>query len=147
MPLKPKEILLVEDSLTDIILMRKMLQKAKNMTNLNVVKNGIEAINFLYQRGEYKNKPRPDLILLDLNLPQKNGKEVLKEIKENNELKVIPVIILTTSDDYRDILECYQSYANCYLTKPVNLLDFDKCISALDNFWFQFVRYPYPVNG
>lgn len=143
MLLKPLEILLVEDSFTDIILMQKMLKRTKSITNLNVVKDGIEAINFLYQRGEYENKPRPDLILLDLNLPRKNGKEVLKEIKENHDLKVIPVIILTTSDDNKDIVECYQSSANCYLTKPVNLQDFEKCVTAIDNFWFQFVRYPF----
>ncbi len=143
MLLKPLEILLVEDSFTDIILMQKMLKRTKSITNLNVVKDGIEAINFLYQRGEYENKPRPDLILLDLNLPRKNGKEVLKEIKENHDLKVIPVIILTTSDDNKDIVECYQSFANCYLTKPVDLQDFDKCVTAIDNFWFQFVRYPF----
>ena len=123
--------------------MKKMLQKTKNIINLNVVKDGIEAMNFLYQKEEYENKLRPDLILLDLNLPRKNGKEVLKEIKENNDLKIIPVIILTTSDDHKDIVECYQSYANCYLTKPLSLKDFDRCITAIDNFWFQFVRYPF----
>lgn len=143
MLLKPLEILLVEDSFTDIILMQKMLKKTKGITHLNIVKDGIEAINFLYQRGEYENKPRPDLILLDLNLPRKNGKEVLKEIKESQDLKVIPVIIFTTSDDNKDIVECYQFHANCYLTKPVSLQDFHKCVTAIDNFWFQFVRYPF----
>lgn len=143
MLLKPLEILLVEDSFTDIILMKKMLQKVNNETNLHVVKDGIEAMDFLSKKGEFNNKPRPDIILLDLNLPRKNGKEVLKEIKENDDFKIIPVIILTTSDDDKDILECYQSHASCYLTKPVDLQDFDRCINAINNFWFQFVRYPF----
>ncbi|MGI0481843.1 response regulator [Geminocystis sp. CENA526] len=142
MLLKPLEILLVEDSCTDIILMKKMLQKVNHETHLHVVKDGIEAMDFLSKKGEFNNKPRPDIILLDLNLPRKNGKEVLKEIKEDNDFKIIPVIILTTSDDDKDILECYQSHASCYLTKPLDLQDFDRCINAINNFWFQFVRYP-----
>ena len=139
---KPIEILLVEDSLTDIILMKKMLNQSRIPKNLHVVKDGIEAMNFLHQKGEYKKHPRPDLILLDLNLPRKNGKEVLKEIKSDNNLMEIPVIVLTTSEDDKDIIECYKSHANCYLTKPMDLQDFSQCVTAIDNFWFQFVRYP-----
>ncbi|BAQ65794.1 response regulator [Geminocystis sp. NIES-3709] len=142
MVLKPLEILLVEDSLSDVILMKKMLKQTLTPKILHVAKDGIEAMNFLHQKGEYEKQHRPDLILLDLNLPRKNGKEVLKEIKSDLELKAIPVIVLTTSEEDKDIIECYQDHANCYLTKPIDLRDFYKCVTAIDNFWFQFVRYP-----
>lgn len=142
--LKPVEILLVEDSLADIVLMKKILsQTTTTNKNLHIVKDGIEAINFLSQQGEYKDKPRPDLILLDLNLPRKNGLEVLKEIKSDVKLRAIPVIILSTSENNQDITECYSYYANSYLIKPINLQEFYDCMEAIDNFWFKFARHPY----
>lgn len=140
--LKPVEILLAEDSLADVVLMKKILNQTATPKNLYVVNNGIEAMNFLHQQGEYEQKPRPDLILLDLNLPQKNGLEVLKEIKSDLKFKAIPVIILSTSEDNKDIVECYNYYANSYLTKPIDLKEFYQCMEAIDNFWFKFVRYP-----
>ncbi|BAQ62806.1 two-component system response regulator [Geminocystis sp. NIES-3708] len=139
---KPVEILLAEDSLADVVLMKKILKQTTTPKNLYVVNNGIEAMNFLHQEGEYEQKPRPDLILLDLNLPQKNGLEVLKEIKSDLKFKAIPVIILSTSENNKDIVECYNYYANSYLTKPIDLKEFYQCMEAIDNFWFKFVRYP-----
>ncbi|WP_069789606.1 response regulator [Cyanobacterium sp. IPPAS B-1200] len=135
-------ILLVEDSHTDVILMRKMLSMAKTPNNLYVVKDGIEAIAFLRKEEGYEDVPRPNLILLDLNLPRKNGKEVLAEVKADDNLKTIPIIILSTSDDERDILDCYQGQANCYLTKPISMKDFKQQVELIENFWFNLVQYP-----
>ncbi|MBL1211294.1 response regulator [Geminocystis sp. GBBB08] len=136
------EILLVEDSFADVILMKNTFNKMKTFTNLHVVKDGIEAINFLHQEEGYEQKPRPDLILLDLNLPRKNGLEVLKEIKLDIRYKRIPVIILSTSENNEDILECYNCHANSYLTKPIDLQGFYDCMEAIDHFWVKLARYP-----
>jgi len=138
----PINILLVEDSHTDIILMKKMLSISNTPNNLYIVEDGVDAIAFLHNQNNDIDKPRPNLILLDLNLPRKNGREVLVEIKNDDNLKTIPVIILSTSDSEKDILECYANQANCYLTKPMSLKDFHKQIRLLEEFWFNLVQYP-----
>lgn len=140
---EPINILLVEDSHTDVILMKKMLSMAQTPNNLYVVKDGIEAMAFLRKEAGYEDKPRPNLILLDLNLPRKNGKEVLAEVKADENLKTIPVIILSTSENERDILDCYKGQANCYLTKPISMKDFKQQIKLIENFWFNLVQYPH----
>jgi two-component system, chemotaxis family, response regulator Rcp1 len=139
---QPLEVLLVEDSLGDVRLTKEALKDAKVHINLRVVRDGIEAMAFLMREGEYATAPRPDLILLDLNLPRKDGREVLKEIKENPELKSIPVVILTTSASEADILRSYLLHANCYITKPVNLDGFLTVVKSIDSFWLSVVKLP-----
>jgi two-component system, chemotaxis family, response regulator Rcp1 len=136
------EILLVEDSASDVALIKVTLRNSQVPHNLHVVRNGVEAINFLYKRGKYADVPRPDIILLDLNLPKKNGREVLAEVKVDSELNTIPIVILTTSSDPEDILRSYQLHANCYLTKPVDLDQFVRTIGQIDAFWLQTVQLP-----
>ena len=136
------EILLVEDNPGDIALAKKALSNSKLINNLNIVTDGEEAIAYLYKKGQYKNAIRPDLILLDLNLPKKSGQEVLSEIKSDEDLKRIPVVILTTSREKKDILQSYDNYANCYITKPVDLLNFQEVVSSIENFWFSIVVLP-----
>jgi two-component system, chemotaxis family, response regulator Rcp1 len=139
---QPLEVLLVEDSTGDVRLTREALKDAKVHINLRVVRDGIDAMAFLMREGEYVTAPRPDLILLDLNLPRKDGREVLKEIKENPELKSIPVVILTTSASEADILRSYMLHANCYITKPVNLDGFLTVVKSIDSFWLSIVKLP-----
>ena len=139
---QPLEVLLVEDSPGDVRLTQEALKDAKVHINLRVVRDGIDAMAFLMREGEYATAPRPDLILLDLNLPRKDGREVLKEIKENQELKSIPVVILTTSASEADILRSYLLHANCYITKPVNLDGFLTVVKSIDNFWLSVVKLP-----
>jgi chemotaxis family two-component system response regulator Rcp1 len=139
---EPIEILLVEDSPGDVRLTREAFRDAKVHINLHVALDGTEAMAFLKREGEYANVPRPDLILLDLNLPKKDGREVLKEIKENPTLKSIPVVILTTSEAEADILRSYQLHANCYITKPVGLDGFLKVVNSIDSFWLSVVKLP-----
>jgi chemotaxis family two-component system response regulator Rcp1 len=139
---QPLEVLLVEDSPGDVRLTQEALKDAKVHINLRVVRDGIDAIAFLMREGEYATVPRPDLILLDLNLPRKDGREVLKEIKENPELKSIPVVILTTSASEADILRSYLLHANCYVTKPVNLDGFLTVVKSIDSFWLSIVKLP-----
>jgi CheY-like chemotaxis protein len=139
---QPLEVLLVEDSLGDVRLTQEALKDAKVHINLRVVRDGIEAMTFLMREGEYATAPRPDLILLDLNLPRKDGREVLKEIKESPELKSIPVVILTTSASEADILRSYLLHANCYITKPVNLEGFLTVVKSIDSFWLSIVKLP-----
>ena len=139
---QPLEVLLVEDSPGDVRLTKEALKDAKVHINLRVVRDGIDAMAFLMREGEYATAPRPDLILLDLNLPRKDGREVLKEIKENQELKSIPVVILTTSASEADILRSYLLHANCYITKPVNLDGFLTVVKSIDNFWLSVVKLP-----
>ena len=139
---QPLEVLLVEDSPGDVRLTKEALKDAKVHINLRVVRDGIDAIAFLMREGEYATVPRPDLILLDLNLPRKDGREVLKEIKENPELKSIPVVILTTSASEADILRSYLLHANCYITKPVNLDGFITVVKSIDSFWLSIVKLP-----
>jgi chemotaxis family two-component system response regulator Rcp1 len=139
---QPLEVLLVEDSPGDVRLTQEALKDAKVHINLRVVRDGIDAMAFLMREGEYATAPRPDLILLDLNLPRKDGREVLREIKENQELKSIPVVILTTSASEADILRSYLLHANCYITKPVNLDGFLTVVKSIDNFWLSVVKLP-----
>jgi CheY-like chemotaxis protein len=139
---QPLEVLLVEDSPGDVRLTKEALKDAKVHINLRVVRDGIDAMAFLMREGEYATALRPDLILLDLNLPKKDGREVLREIKENPELKSIPVVILTTSASEADILRSYLLHANCYITKPVNLDGFLTVVKSIDSFWLSIVKLP-----
>jgi chemotaxis family two-component system response regulator Rcp1 len=138
----PIEILLVEDSPGDVRLTQEALRDAKVQNNLHIASDGIEATAFLWRQGKYANAPRPDLILLDLNLPKKGGREVLEEIKQDPSLKSIPVVILTTSAAEEDILRSYQLHANCYITKPVDLDQFLKVVKTIDSFWLAIVKLP-----
>jgi chemotaxis family two-component system response regulator Rcp1 len=138
----PIEILLVEDSPGDVRLTQEALRDAKVQNNLHIASDGIEAATFLWRQGKHANAPRPDLILLDLNLPKKGGREILEEIKLDPSLKSIPVVILTTSAAEEDILRSYQLHANCYITKPVDLDQFLKVIKTIDNFWLAIVKLP-----
>ena len=140
--LKIVEILLVEDSPGDIRLTQEALKESKISNNLHVVMDGEEAIAFLKKRDKFSEKPRPDLILLDLNLPKKDGREVLAEIKKDEDLKRIPVVVLTMSELEEDVLKSYNLYANCYITKPVDLNQFIKVILSIENFWFTIVKLP-----
>jgi two-component system, chemotaxis family, response regulator Rcp1 len=139
---RPIEILLVEDSPGDIRLTQEAFKDAKVHINLHVAFDGTQAMAFLKQESEHANVPRPDLILLDLNLPKKDGREVLKEIKESSALKSIPVLILTTSEAEADVQRSYQLHANCYITKPVGLDGFLKVVNGIDSFWLSVVKLP-----
>jgi two-component system, chemotaxis family, response regulator Rcp1 len=136
------EILLVEDNPGDIRLTQEALKEAKVKNQLHVAEDGVAAITFLRREGTYHNAPRPDLILLDLNLPKKDGREVLQEIKEDPDLKRIPVVVLTTSRDEEDILKSYNLHANCYITKPVTLEELIQIVKNIDDFWLTIVRLP-----
>jgi chemotaxis family two-component system response regulator Rcp1 len=140
--LAPIEVLLVEDSVGDVRLTREAFKDAKVHINLHVAMDGDEAMSFLKRERQYADAPRPDLILLDLNLPRKDGREVLKEIKESPTLAIIPVVILTTSASEEDILRTYQLHANCYITKPVDLDGFLKVVKSIDTFWLSVVKLP-----
>ena len=139
---KVAEILLVEDNLDDVRLTIETLKENKILNNLNVVNDGEEAMTFLRQKGKYVNALRPDLILLDLNLPKKDGREVLADIKNDEKLKRIPVVILTTSKAEEDIFKSYDLRANCYITKPIDLTQFIKIVKAIDRFWLSIVALP-----
>lgn len=136
------EILLVEDSPSDVDLTREALDDAKVGNRLSVARDGVEALAFLRREGEYKDAPRPDLILLDLNLPRKDGREVLTEIKADRVLRRIPVVILTTSEAEQDILKSYDLHANCYITKPVDLDRFITVVQSIEEFWLAIVKLP-----
>jgi chemotaxis family two-component system response regulator Rcp1 len=136
------EILLVEDNPADVRLTIEALKDSKMKNNLSVVNDGVEAIDFLKKQGKYADAPKPDLILLDLNLPKKDGREVLKEIKEDDNLKRIPVVILTISKADEDIIKTYNLHANCYITKPVDLLQFVRVVKSIEDFWFTIVVLP-----
>jgi two-component system, chemotaxis family, response regulator Rcp1 len=135
-------ILLVEDSRSDAVLIQRTLRGSKLLNELHLVRDGVEASDFLHQRGRYVDAPRPDMILLDLNLPKRNGRELLAEIKEDENLMTIPVVILTTSSDEADILRSYQLRVNCYLVKPVNLEQFVEVVKSIEHFWFALVKFP-----
>jgi chemotaxis family two-component system response regulator Rcp1 len=139
---KPMEVLLVEDSAGDVRLTREALKDAKVHVHLQVASDGIEAMAFLKHEGQHVHAPRPDLILLDLNLPKKDGRQVLEEIKQSPSLKSIPVVILTTSASEADILRSYMLHANCYITKPVDLNGFLDVVKSIDNFWLSVVKLP-----
>jgi chemotaxis family two-component system response regulator Rcp1 len=142
----PIEVLLVEDSPGDVRLTREALKDAKVHISLHVAADGIEAMAFLNREGVHASARRPDLILLDLNLPKKDGREVLKEIKESAVLGTIPVVILTTSASSDDVLSSYRLHANCYITKPVSLEGFLKVVQSIDNFWLSVVKLPKRVD-
>ena len=136
------QMLLVEDNLGDIRLTKETLRDAKVMVNLRVVGDGVEAMAFLRQEGKYASAPYPDLVLLDLNLPKKDGREVLAEMKQDPDLRRIPVVILTISNGQEDILKSYNLHANAYVTKPLNLEQFAKIVKAIEDFWFTVVKLP-----
>jgi len=138
----PVEILLVEDNPADVRLTREALKEGKVYSNLHWVKDGVEALEFLRNAGRHQGAPRPDILLLDLNLPKKDGREVLHEIKNDGKLKRIPVVILTTSQAEEDVLKSYNLHANCYVTKPVDLEQFIRVVRSIDAFWLTVVTLP-----
>lgn len=140
--MKPIEILLVEDNPGDAELAKEALLTGKIKNNLHIVSDGEKAMDFLMKKGEYSESPRPDLIILDLNLPRKDGREVLEEIKANNKLKTIPVVILTSSKAEEDILKTYELHANCYIKKPLNFNQFVKVVESIETFWLTIVELP-----
>ena len=140
--LRPINILLVEDSPTDVLITREALESAKVINNLQVAEDGVEALAILRREGRYAQTARPDLILLDLNLPRKNGQEVLQEVKNDPNLKMIPVVVLTTSKAEEDVLKAYGHHANCYITKPVDFVEFAGVIKSIERFWFAVVTLP-----
>lgn len=139
---KPVKILLVEDSAGDIRLTQEALKEGKLLNSLHVVNDGVEALAFLRRQGKYAQAPHPDLILLDLNLPKKDGREVLAEIKADEDLRRIPVVVLTISEAEEDILKSYNLYANCFITKPVEFTKFMNVARAIEDFWFSIVTLP-----
>ena len=139
------DVLLVEDSPSDARLTAKTFEKAKVLNTLHIVEDGVEAMAFLRQTGAYQQSPRPDLILLDLNLPKKDGRQVLEEIRADTKLETIPVVVLTTSEAEEDILRSYQLRANCYITKPVTLQQFVRVVESIEDFWLTVVKLP-PVK-
>jgi len=135
-------ILLVEDNPGDARLAIEAFKEAKMSNNLYWVKDGVEALDFLENKGEFINMPKPDVILLDLNLPKKDGREVLAEIKQNEALRRIPVVVLTVSDTEEDILESYNLHANCYISKPLDIDKFMQVVKSIEDFWLAIVRLP-----
>ena len=140
--LRPIEILMVEDSAPDVLLTREALTDAKVRNRLHVVEDGLLAMAFLRRRPPFQDAPRPDLVLLDLNLPKMDGREVLVEIKGDDELKTIPVVVLTTSKAEEDILRAYRAHANCFIRKPVDFAKFSDVVRVVENFWFTVVSLP-----
>jgi two-component system, chemotaxis family, response regulator Rcp1 len=136
------EILLVEDSPADVLITREALEQAHLINTIHVTEDGVEALSFLRKQDKYAAVPRPDLILLDLNLPRKNGREVLEEIKADPDLKTIPVVVLTTSHSDDDVLKAYNSHANCYIVKPVGFENFLEAVKSIRHFWFSVVTLP-----
>jgi chemotaxis family two-component system response regulator Rcp1 len=136
------EILLAEDNKVDIAVIKESLKEVLTLNNLSIVENGEDAIQYLKNEGKYKNMPRPDLIILDLNLPKFNGRDILAKIKNDNDLKSIPVVLLTTSEDESDIMDCYNLHANCYIIKPVEFRKFEELLKQVLNFWFNVVQLP-----
>ena len=139
---RPIEILLVEDSPSDTDLTVEALAAAKVTNRLSIVEDGVQAMEFLHREGQYAEAPRPDLILLDLNLPRKDGREVLAEMKADPKLAAIPVVVLTTSQAEQDILRSYDLHANCYITKPVDFHQFLEVVEAIEGFWLSVVKLP-----
>ena len=138
----PVEILLVEDNPGDVRLTKEALKEGKVYNNLHWAKDGVEALEFLKRQGKHAKAPRPDIILLDLNLPKKDGREVLALIKKDSDLKQIPVVVLTTSEAEEDVLKSYELHANCYVTKPVDLEKFIHVVQSIDRFWLTVVTLP-----
>jgi len=140
------DILLVEDSPADVLITREAFEESRMINTLYVVEDGVEALAFLNQNGKYASVPRPDLILLDLNLPRMNGREVLDAIKNNPKLKAIPVVVLTTSHSEQDVLQAYDHHANCYIVKPVGFENFVEAMKSIRQFWFSIVTLPPEEN-
>jgi len=138
----PIEILLVEDNPGDVRLTTEVFKESKVLNNIYVAKDGEEAMDFLHQKGIYADVPRPDVVLLDLNLPKKDGRQVLADMKTDDDLKIIPVVILTISNAEEDVLKTYNLHANCYITKPVDLDQFVKVVKTIEDFWFTIVTLP-----
>jgi len=136
------KILLVEDNPGDVRLTREALKESKMLNELYVTEDGVEAMEFLNREGNYADAPHPDLILLDLNLPKKDGRELLEEIKADEKLRRIPVVVLTTSKAQEDIYRMYEQHANCYITKPIDLDQFIEVVKSIDNFWLTIVKLP-----
>ena len=143
---RPVEILLVEDNPGDVRLTREALREGKVRNNLSVASDGVEAVAYLRREGEHAHAVRPDLILLDLNLPRMDGREVLAEIKADPSLRNIPVVVLTSSQAEEDIVRAYDLHANCYVTKPVDLDQFIRVVESIEDFWFTIVKLP-PEQG
>jgi chemotaxis family two-component system response regulator Rcp1 len=143
----PVEVLLVEDNPGDVRLTQEAFRDANPSIHLHVASDGVEAVAFLRHQGIHGNAPRPDIILLDLNLPKMDGREVLAHIKEDDSLKMIPTVILTTSDAEADIAKCYQLHANCYLTKPVQLGAFENLVKSINDFWLTKAELPQQMGG
>lgn len=141
-PDKTVEILLAEDNPGDVMLTKKALKQGKLANNLHVVTDGVETLQFLRQEGEYADEPRPDLVLLDLNMPRKDGQEVLEELQDDPDLRRIPVVVLTSSESEEDIARSYELNANAYLTKPVDFDGFIDIVDRMENFWFKVVKLP-----
>ena len=139
---QPIDILMVEDSLDDIEITMEALKNTKINNNLVSVRDGVEAMALLRKEGEYEDAARPDLILLDLNMPRMDGRQVLEQIKSDPDLQKIPVVVLTTSEAEEDVLKAYELHANCYITKPVGLEQFAKVVTSIEDFWFSVVRLP-----
>ena len=144
--MKSIDILLAEDSPGDADLAKEALDESKLKNRLYTVVDGQEALDFLFKKGKYKNVPRPDLMLLDLNMPRVDGREVLKIVKEDENLRSIPIVILTTSKAEEDIIKSYKLHANCYISKPLNLDKFMEVVSAIENFWISIVALPKKEN-
>ena len=142
MTARPVDILLVDDSAADVDLTREALRDARMLNRMFVAKDGVEALAFLRRQGDHKEAPRPDLILLDLNMPRMNGREVLAAIKADPDLRRIPVVILTTSQAETDIMATYDSHANCFITKPVELEQFVEVARSIEGFWLSLVQLP-----
>ena len=140
----PLEVLLVEDNPGDVRLTLEVFKESNLATQIVVVKDGVEALAYLYQEGVYQDAKRPDLILLDLNLPRKDGREVLAEVKRNPHLRRIPIIVLTSSDSGQDIQQAYDLHANCYIAKPVDFTQFIQVVRLLKEFWFTVAQLPSP---
>ena len=136
------DVLLVEDDPGDVVHIQEAFEYNKVHNALHIVSDGVEALEFLYRRGRYEGAPRPDLVLLDLNLPRKDGREVLEEVKADRDLRTIPIVVLTTSEAEQDILRSYELHANCYISKPVDLEKFISIVRAIEDFWLAVVKLP-----
>jgi CheY-like chemotaxis protein len=143
---QPIEILLVEDNPGDVRLTLEVMKDARVRNHMSMVKDGVEALAFLRREGDFADAPRPDLILLDLNLPKKDGMEVLADIKADPTLRRIPVVVLTVSKDEEDILKSYDLYANCYVTKPINMEQFIAVVRSIEDFWLTIVKLPHDIK-
>jgi CheY-like chemotaxis protein len=141
----PNNILLVEDNPADIRIIKELFKDYKTENELYIVNDGIEALKFLYKQGIYEDMPRPDLILLDLCLPRKDGLEVLREIKKDKELKMLPVIVVTVSTDPNTAFKAYHHHANCVIIKPLGIDDFNRCITSMTDYWFNIVQLPISI--